>query len=210
MEVESAPHLVRVQSDYKNLEYFMSTKLLSRRPAHWSEFLFRFNFRILYQPGKASGKPDAVTRWFGDLPKEGDERTAFQRQVVLKPHNLINTLGILTLACGQVVEEPAMVAEDPAVVAEEPAVVMEEPAVVVEEPAAVAEEPTTMADGPTWPADDPVGAAEKSIKELFDEAYTKDLIPNNMLGQLCRGQTRSKQLSLAECQEDDNGRLLYC
>ena len=54
------------------------------------------------------------------------------------------------------------------------------------------------------------GTPEKSIEELFDEAYTKDSIPNDVLGQLRRGQTRSKQLSLAECQEDDNGRLLYC
>ena len=102
--------------------------------------------------------------------------------MVLKPHNLIDTPGVLTLACGQLAEERA----------------------------AVAEEPAAMADDPAWPAGDPVGAAEKLIEELFDEAYTKDSIPNDVLGQLRRGQTRSKQLSLAECQEDDNGRLLYC
>ena len=78
-ELESSPHPIRVLSDHKNLEYFMSTKLLSRRQARWSEFLSRFNFRIVYRPGKAGGKPDALTRRSGDLPKEGDEHTAFQR-----------------------------------------------------------------------------------------------------------------------------------
>ena len=31
VELELSPHLIRVLSDYKNLEYFMSTKLLSCR-----------------------------------------------------------------------------------------------------------------------------------------------------------------------------------
>ena len=137
---------------------------------------------------------------------------------MLKPHNLIDTLEVLILACGQlaeepavvveepavVAEEPAVVAEEPAMVAEEPAVVAEEPAVVAEEPAAVAEEPAAMADHPAQLAGNPVGAAGKSIEELFEEVYTKDSIPDNVLGQLHRGQTRSKQLLLAESQEDDN------
>ena len=29
-----------------------------------------------------------MTRWSGDLPKEGDERLLHQSQTVLKPHNL--------------------------------------------------------------------------------------------------------------------------
>ena len=87
-------------SDHKNLEYFMSTKLLRCRQARWSEFLSRFNFRIIYRPAKAGGKPDALTRRSGDLPKEGDERTALQRQVVLKSYNLIDTPVALTLAYG--------------------------------------------------------------------------------------------------------------
>ena len=49
----------------------------------------------------------------------------------------------------------------------------------------------------------------KTITELFDNAYAIDPIPNDVLDQLRRGQTHSKQLSLAECQKDDNGRLLY-
>ena len=54
-------------------------------------------------------KPDALTRRFSDLPKEGDkydERTKFQYQVVLKLQNLTELPDTaLTLACGQINNE---------------------------------------------------------------------------------------------------------
>ena len=59
---EWRPHLegsgipVKVLSDHKNLEYFMTTKLLNRRQARWSEFLSRFNFQIVYWLSKMGGK----------------------------------------------------------------------------------------------------------------------------------------------------------
>jgi hypothetical protein len=86
--LESAPESIKVLTDHKNLEYFMTTKLLNRRQARWSEFLSRFDFVIVYRPGKQGGKPDALTRRSGDLPKEGDERLRHQSQVILKPKNL--------------------------------------------------------------------------------------------------------------------------
>ena len=87
-ELESSPHIIQVLSDHRNLEYFMSTKLLSRRQARWSEFLSRFNFKIIYRPGKAGGKPDSLTGQSVDLPKEGDEHLQHQHQTILKPANL--------------------------------------------------------------------------------------------------------------------------
>ena len=87
-ELEGALHPIQVLSDHKNLEYFMSTKLLNRRQTHWAEFLSRFNFRIQYRPGKAGGKPDALTRRSGDLPREGDERLQHMERAVLKSYNL--------------------------------------------------------------------------------------------------------------------------
>lgn len=86
--LESTEGVIEVLSDHKNLEYFTTTKLLNRRQARWSEFLSRFNFKIKYRPGKAGGKPDALTRRSGDLPRGGDERLRYQNQVVLKPENL--------------------------------------------------------------------------------------------------------------------------
>jgi len=88
--LEGLRHPIQVLSDHKNLEYFMSTKLLNRRQARWSEFLSHFDFRIVYQPGKAGGKPDALTRRSGDLPEEGDKRLLTNRHAVLKPQNLID------------------------------------------------------------------------------------------------------------------------
>jgi len=40
--LEGSHHPIQVLSDHKNLEYFMSTQLLNRRQARWSEFLSRF------------------------------------------------------------------------------------------------------------------------------------------------------------------------
>ena len=72
-ELESSLHPIKVLSDHKNLEYFMTTKLLSHRQVRWSEFLLWFNFRIVYRPGKAGGKPDVLTWRSGDLlGKKGD------------------------------------------------------------------------------------------------------------------------------------------
>jgi len=88
LHLEGSSHPITVLSDHRNLEYFMSTKNLNRRQARWSEFLSRFNFKIHYRPGKASGKPDALTRRSRDLPKGRDERLGHMEQLVLKPFNV--------------------------------------------------------------------------------------------------------------------------
>src|SRR5215213_11360778 len=75
-------------SNHKNLEYFMTTKLLSRRQARWSEFLSRFDFKITYRPEKSGEKSNALTRRSEDLLKKENERLAHQSQIVLKPRNL--------------------------------------------------------------------------------------------------------------------------
>jgi len=87
-ELEGARYMIQVLSDHKNLEYFMSTKLLNRHQTRWAEFLSHFDFQIKYRPGKASGKPDALTRRSGDLPEEGGERLRHMEHAVLKSANL--------------------------------------------------------------------------------------------------------------------------
>jgi hypothetical protein len=91
-ELEGTETPIRILSDHRNLEYFMSTKMLNRRQARWSEFLSRYNFRIIYRPGKQGEKPDALTRRSEDLPKEGDERLQHQSRVVLKKENFEDQL----------------------------------------------------------------------------------------------------------------------
>ena len=63
---------INVVSDHKNLEYFATTKLLTQRQAHWSEFLCQFNMIICFHLGRLGGKPDALTRRWDIYPKEGD------------------------------------------------------------------------------------------------------------------------------------------
>jgi len=67
-EGEGAAYGLKLITDHKNIEYFITKKLLNRRQARWSEFSTRFNFEIVYRPGKSNGKADALTRRPGDLP----------------------------------------------------------------------------------------------------------------------------------------------
>ena len=146
---------------YASTFHTLFHKLLSRRQAWWSELLSRFNFKIVYRPGKAGAKPDALTRRSGDLPKEGDkydEGIKFQYQALLKLQNLTELPGTaLILACRRINEEE-------------------------EVQQAGEEEAEEEADN------------VKTITELFNEAYIQDPIPNDILGQLRRGQTCSKQI----------------
>ena len=88
-ELAGTENPVKVLTDHKNLEYFMSTKVLNRRQARWAEFLSEFNFKISYRPGKQGTKPDSLTRRTGDLPcDDSDERRRYQQQILLKPGNL--------------------------------------------------------------------------------------------------------------------------
>ena len=80
---------IRVLTDHRNLEYFMSSKQLNRRQARWAEFLSEFNFKISYRPGKQGTKPDSLTRRVGDLPENAnDDRHQYQNQIMLKDKHL--------------------------------------------------------------------------------------------------------------------------
>ncbi len=60
--LKGAQHSVMVYTDHKNLEYFMSAKVLNRRQAHWSISLSRFNFVIMYCPSSKQIRSDALSR----------------------------------------------------------------------------------------------------------------------------------------------------
>lgn len=61
-QLQALPHQITVITDHKSLEYFTTTKSLTRRQARWSEFLSEFNFVIKYRPGKLGLKADALSR----------------------------------------------------------------------------------------------------------------------------------------------------
>ena len=81
--LEGSASPVDVVTDHKNLEYFSTSKVLTRQQARWSEYLCQFNLVIHFQPGKLGAKPDALTRQWDVYPKEGDK--GFTR---VNPQNL--------------------------------------------------------------------------------------------------------------------------
>ena len=200
-ELEGSPSPVEVITDHKNLEYFMSTKQLSRRQARWSEFLSRFNYQITYRPGKAGGKPDALTRRSGDLPKEGDTqdpRHLYQHQTVLKSHVLDPR--ILDLQCRTVTLDPIQLHLSPSQPSQPITLApmdldTEEPDVEIDDP-----EPQLDQDIPA-PDDDP---ADVPTQTLWDQAEARDTFGPRILEALRNGDRYHSKIPLAECEERNN------
>ncbi len=71
-ELEDSIYFIEMITNHKNLEYFMSTKQLSRHQARWSEFLSKFNYHITYHFDKIDNKLNALTRRSEDLSKKRD------------------------------------------------------------------------------------------------------------------------------------------
>ncbi|KAH9244953.1 hypothetical protein BASA81_017601 [Batrachochytrium salamandrivorans] len=49
--LQNSVHPFTILTDHKNLEFFMTSKQLTRRQARWSELLSEFTFRLSYRPG---------------------------------------------------------------------------------------------------------------------------------------------------------------
>ena len=72
--LEGSPHQIRVISDHKNLEQFMTTKVLNRRQARWSELLSSYNFVIEHRPGALNGRADMLSRRFDTSTTDNNVR----------------------------------------------------------------------------------------------------------------------------------------
>ena len=57
-ELQDVKKKFEVITDHKNFQHFMITKLLNQKQIRWSEFLSRFNFRIVYHSDKLANKSD--------------------------------------------------------------------------------------------------------------------------------------------------------
>ena len=84
--LEGSAKTIDTVMDHKNLEYFTTTKKLTRWQARWSEFLSQFNLSICFQPGRLGAKPDALT-WRPDVYSES-VATDCNRRLVLTPQQL--------------------------------------------------------------------------------------------------------------------------
>jgi hypothetical protein len=76
--LEGASHPITIYTDHKNLEYFMTARVLNRRQAHWNMSLSRFDFVITYRPGKQQGLSNALSRRSYLVPKERE--VAYEQQ----------------------------------------------------------------------------------------------------------------------------------
>jgi len=96
-ELEGSLFPIRVLTDHKNLQYFMTTKQLSHRQTRWAEYLSRFDFKIVYRPGRLGQKPDALTRRSQDLPSDtSDERITNRTRILLPPERFERLRPIFT------------------------------------------------------------------------------------------------------------------
>lgn len=86
--LEGAVGKVQVLCDHHNLQYFMTTKVLNQRQARWMNYLTRFDFEIIFKPGKQNTKADALTRRPGDVLEEGDAVRQINETVFLKPEQI--------------------------------------------------------------------------------------------------------------------------
>jgi hypothetical protein len=59
--LKGANHKVSIQCDHKNLEYFQTSKVLSRREARWSEVLSAYDFVIEHLEG-SKNPADGLSR----------------------------------------------------------------------------------------------------------------------------------------------------
>ena len=83
--LEGAGTPIDVITDHKNLVYFSTTKILTRRQARWSEYLSQFNLNIRFRPGRLGGKPDGLTRRWDVYQKEGSSDYAAANPQNFKP-----------------------------------------------------------------------------------------------------------------------------
>ena len=73
-----------VLSDHRSLEYFLTTKQLTRRQARWAEFAGDFDFKIMYRPGKEAILADTLSRRADYAPRD-TTATSLSRE--LNSHN---------------------------------------------------------------------------------------------------------------------------
>ena len=68
----------------------------------WLEFLSRFNFQIVYRPGTANARADALSRKLEDMPKDvKDDRLKNRKRPLIKSENfdleMFDNLELFTL-----------------------------------------------------------------------------------------------------------------
>ena len=69
-ELHSTINQVKIYTNHRNLRCFIVTEQLNWQQTRWAKFLFKFNFKIMYKPGKQGGKPNVLMQISQDIPKK--------------------------------------------------------------------------------------------------------------------------------------------
>ena len=75
--LKGAKYKFEIQTDHKNLEYFMKVQKLNRRQAHWVLYLLRFYFTLKYVLETKMGKANRLSRrpyWKVGVEKDNDNQ----------------------------------------------------------------------------------------------------------------------------------------
>jgi 3-phenylpropionate/cinnamic acid dioxygenase small subunit len=87
VHLEGTLETIQVVSDYKALEYFMTTKALTARQARWAEILSQYNFQVKYKLG-STNRADALTRREQDIDNQLVAKIAVWTQRILRLEHL--------------------------------------------------------------------------------------------------------------------------
>ena len=75
--LEGAKLKFEIWTDYKNLQYFMTSQKLNHKQARWALYLSQFNFTLKHVPGKSMGKADGLSRrpnWQKGVEKDNEDQ----------------------------------------------------------------------------------------------------------------------------------------
>lgn len=106
--LEGAKFTIDIVTDYKNLQYFLTTKALNRRQARWAEMLGSYDFTISYRPGNQNTKADLLSRRVDYVPKGTKANNGPLNAPLLRPDQLK-----IYATEDKVVEEASMPSLDP-------------------------------------------------------------------------------------------------
>jgi len=81
--LEGVQSKFEIWSDYKNLEYFMSSQKLNHRQARWAMYLSRFDFMLKHVLGSSVGKANSLSKWPDwqkGVEKDNKNRTLLKKE----------------------------------------------------------------------------------------------------------------------------------
>ena len=83
-ELKDFKYSVQMLSDHKNLKYFKTFKLLNCWQTHWSEYLFRFDFKIVYCFSKLNSTANILSCQSEDFSSKEKNKIMLQQILKLK------------------------------------------------------------------------------------------------------------------------------